>query len=49
MDNKSVNYVLIVIIVLILAYFFKSVIISKSRVVGSALVSILPSFDFIYV
>ena len=49
MDNKLVNYILIVVIVLILSYFFKSIIVSKSRIVGNAVTSILPSFDFIYV
>lgn len=49
MDNKLVNYILIVIIVLILAYYFKSVLMRKSRVVGNAAVSLMPSFEFIYV
>lgn len=49
MDNKLINYILIVIILLILSYYFKSFLVNKGAVVTSSAVQLLPSFNFIYV
>ena len=49
MDKKVINYALMVIIVLILAYFFKAMIVKTSSKVTSTAMTLLPSFEFIYV
>lgn len=49
MDNKVVNYALMVVIVLILAYFFKAMLIKTSGKVTSAAKTLVPNFEFIYV
>tara|TARA_B100000925_G_C21730015_1_gene354676 strand:+ start:219 stop:368 length:150 start_codon:yes stop_codon:yes gene_type:complete len=49
MDNKVVNYALMVIIVLILAYFFKAMISKTTGKVTSAAKTLVPNFEFIYV
>lgn len=49
MDNKAVNYALMVVIVLILAYFFKAMIVKTTGKVTSAAMTLVPNFEFIYV
>ena len=48
MDNKMQNYILIVCIVLILAYFFKGFAHRKYEQTKSLFGNIIPSFNFIY-
>jgi len=49
MDNKVVNYALMVIIALILAYFYKALITKTTGRVTSAASTLVPNFEFIYV
>ena len=49
MDQKLINYVLIVIIILIVSYYFKNLMVKITKKIGNAAISLFPSFDFIYV
>jgi hypothetical protein len=47
--SKATNYILMVIIALILAYFFKRAMFKTVGAVGGAASSLMPKVDFIYV
>ena len=46
--SKATNYTLMVIIVLILAYFFKRAMYKTASTIGGAATSLMPKVDFIY-
>jgi hypothetical protein len=49
MDTKAINYGLMVMIVLIIAYFFKALLLKTSSTVTNTAKTLLPNFEFIYV
>ena len=49
MDTKAINYGLMVIIVLIIAYFFKAFLLKTTSTVTNTAKTLLPYFEFIYV
>jgi len=49
MDDKTANYILITIIILIILFFFKGAIMNVLSKVKALVLSLLPSMNFIYI